>query len=155
MTDSIDDVVRRLVDERDVIGLTVRYCHALDARDFEALRAVFLPDATADLAGVDAIGVDAIIRRCRETLERCDATQHLVGNHLVTLEGDDGVSECEVHAQHVRRGADGGSTFTLGGRYRDRVVRAADGWRIAHRDLQVVWVTGNGGVLGGGARPAN
>jgi hypothetical protein len=71
-----------------------------------------------------------------------------VGNHVVTLDGDAATAQCEVQAQHVRRGVDGGSTFTLGGRYRDRLTRTPDGWRIAHRDLEVVWVAGNPAVLG-------
>ncbi|MCJ7439204.1 MAG: nuclear transport factor 2 family protein [Acidimicrobiia bacterium] len=148
MTDSIDEAVRRLVDEREIVGLAVRYCLAVDARDYDALRDVFVADATACFAGRDEIGLEAIIGRCRDTLDPCDATQHLVSNHLVTLEGDTATAQCELQAQHVRRGGDGGSTFTLGGRYRDRVTRTPAGWRIAHRELEVVWIAGNPGVLG-------
>jgi 3-phenylpropionate/cinnamic acid dioxygenase small subunit len=148
MTDSIDEVVRRLVDEREIIGLAVRYCTALDARDYDALRSIFVADATARLGGIDEIGIDAIIERCRRNLDPCNATQHLVGNHLVTLDRDTATAECEVQAQHVRRGVDGGSAFTLGGRYHDRVARTPAGWRIVHRDLEVVWIAGNPGVLG-------
>ena len=148
MTESIDEVVRRLVDEREIIGLAVRYCHAVDARDYDALRDVFVADATADLAGIGEVGLEAIIARCRRVLDPCNATQHLVGNHLVTLDGDTATAQCEVQAQHIRRGVDGGSTFTLGGRYRDQVTRTPAGWRITHRDLETSWVTGNPGVLG-------
>ena len=76
------------------------------------------------------------------------ATLHLVGSHLVTLDGDTATAQCEAQAQHVRRGVDGGSTFTLGGRYRDQVTRTPAGWRITHRDLETSWVTGNPAVLG-------
>ena len=148
MTDSIDEVVRRLVDEREIIKLAVRYCHAVDARDYDALHDVFVANATACLAGRNEIGLEAIIARCRRVLDPCNATQHLVGNHLVTLDGDTATAQCEVQAQHVRRGVDGGSTFTLGGRYRDRLTRTPAGWRITHRDLEVAWIAGNPGVLG-------
>jgi len=148
MSDSIDAAVRQLLDEREIIGLAVRYCQAMDARDYDALHDIFVADATACLAGIDEIGLEAIIARCSRVLDPCNATQHLVGNHLVTLDGDTATAQCEVQAQHVRRGVEGGSTFTLGGRYRDQVTRTPAGWRITHRDLETSWVTGNPGVLG-------
>lgn len=148
MSDALEAAVRELVDERAIIGLAVRYCRAVDARDHEALRDLFVPHATARLADDDLVGVDAIIEQCRVTLDPLDVTQHLVGGHLVTIDGDAATSECDLQAQHVRKGTEGGSRFLLGGRYRDRCIRTADGWRITHRDLDITWFSGNPAVLG-------
>jgi hypothetical protein len=134
-------------DRDDIIDLAVRYTWALDTKNLDDLRNVFLADATADLRGVECEGVDAIISRIGGSVLRLDATQHLVGNHQVTVDGDTGTHRCHLQSQHVRRGADGGDNFIVGGYYQDRVVRTTDGWRIAHRLMQQTWSEGNPGVV--------
>ena len=62
----------------------------------------------------------------------------------VRVDGDAATSRCYLQAQHVV----GAATFLLGGRYEDRLVRTADGWRIAHRDLITMWTTGDPSILG-------
>jgi hypothetical protein len=134
-------------DRDDIIDLAVRYTWALDTKNLDDLRNVFLADATADLRGVECEGVDAIISRIGGSVLRLDATQHLVGNHQVTVDGDTGTHRCHLQSQHVRRGADGGDNFIVGGYYQDRVVRTTDGWRIAHRLMQQTWSEGNPEVV--------
>lgn len=134
-------------DRDDIIDLAVRYTWALDTKNLDDLRNVFLPDATASLRGVECTGVDAIISRIGGAVLRLDATQHLVGNHQVTIDGDTGTHRCHLQSQHVRRGADGGDNFIVGGFYEDRVVRTGNGWRIAHRLMQQTWSEGNPEVV--------
>lgn len=147
MSDSLEAIVRELADERAIIQLAVRYCRAVDARDYAALRDLFVPDATAHLGDADPEGIDAIIDHLRRALDPCDVTQHLVGGHLVTVDADTATAECDLHAQHVRKGTEGGSRFILGGRYRDRLARTDDGWRITRRDLDFTWFSGNPAVI--------
>lgn len=134
-------------DREDIIDLAVRYTWALDTKNLDDLRNVFLADATASLRGVECEGVEAIISRIGGSVLRLDATQHLVGNHQVMVEGDTGTHRCHLQSQHVRRGTDGGDNFIVGGYYQDRVVRTTDGWRIAHRLMQQTWSEGNPGVV--------
>ncbi len=139
-----NDSVAVLLDERDIVAIALRYCRALDTKDWPALANVFLPDATADLSsGVDLIGLDAIVGRIRTALEHLDESQHLVGNHEVVVTGDTATHRCYLQAQHIRRAATGGPNFLVGGRYEDRLVRTPEGWRIAHRTLAVMWTDGN------------
>jgi hypothetical protein len=141
----------KLLDERDIVAVAFRYCRALDTKDWPLLGEVFLPDSTADLSsGVDLIGIDAIVQRIRTALEHLDLSQHLVGNHEVTIDGDTATHQCYLQAQHVRQAATGGPNYLVGGQYRDRLVRTADGWRIAHRTLTVMWTDGNLAVVRGG-----
>ena len=84
-------------------------------------------------AASSATGVDEIIARIGGAILRLDHTQHLVGNHQVTVDGDTGTHRCHLQSQHVLEGCEGGDNFIVGGYYEDRVVRTADGWRIAHR----------------------
>jgi hypothetical protein len=133
-------------DREDIIDLAVRYTWALDTRNFEDLRNVFLPDATAMLRGVECNGVDEIIARVSGSILRLDRTQHLVGNHQVTVDGDTGTHRCHLQGQHVKEGTPGGDNFIVAGFYDDRVVRAPDGWRIVHRLMQQTWTEGNPAV---------
>ena len=137
----------QLADRRALVDLTIAYSYALDDRRFDDLDDVFLPAATAEL-GRPLEGRDAIKDRIRDALVPLDASQHLVATHQVRLDGDRATGCCYLQAQHVRAGTDGGSLFMVGGRYEDRYVRTADGWRIARRALVVLWTDGNPAVLG-------
>jgi 3-phenylpropionate/cinnamic acid dioxygenase small subunit len=142
--------LQTLLDERDIVAIAHRYCRALDTKDWDTLRDVFISDATGDLASSSTlVGVDAIIGRIRGALERLDDSQHLVGNHEVIVDGDAATHRCYLQAQHVRKAASGGPNYIVAGRYEDDLVRTEHGWRIAHRRLVVMWTDGNVAVAHG------
>ena len=140
-----------LVDRQAIVDLTIAYCWALDTKQWDALDDVFLPDATALLATPAPLqGVEAIKERVQRALVPLDDSQHLVANHQVAVDGDEATCRCYLQARHVRHaaaGADGGPHFIIGGRYEDRMVRTAQGWRIAHRELVSMWREGNPTVI--------
>lgn len=136
MADRTQDVI-------DIIDIAVNYTWALDTKQLDLLRDVFLPDATGMLRGVECNGVDAIIERIGGAILRLDATQHMVGNHQVRVDGDTATHRCHLQSQHVKHGTPGGDNFIVGGYYDDRFVRTPAGWRIAHRTMQQLWVEGN------------
>jgi ketosteroid isomerase-like protein len=131
------------MDQQMIIDVTVAYTWALDTKQLDQLRDVFTPDATAVLRGVACAGRDAIIERIGPAITRLDATQHLIGNHHVVVNGDTATCRCQLQSQHVKAGVEGGDTYLIGGTYDDRLVRTADGWRIAHRVMTQTWATGN------------
>jgi len=148
MSTPTDDTLRSLLDERDIVALAARYCRALDTKDWPLLSEVFLPDATAELGVPNLLeGIDAIRHRIRTALEFLDDSQHLVGNHEVTVDGDTGTHRCYLQAQHIREVPDGSPNYMIAGRYEDRVQRTPDGWRLAHRTLTVMWSEGNLAVV--------
>ena len=134
-------------DRQAIVDLTIAYTWALDTKQFDALRDVFAPDATAELRGVECTGLDAIIERISKALQPLDASQHLLGNHQVTLDGDRARSRCQLQSQHVRHGTAGGDNFVIGGVYEDELVRTASGWRITRRVMREVWSDGNYDVV--------
>ena len=135
-------------DEQAIIDLAIAYTWALDTKQLDDLRSVFAPDATADLNGVQCDGLDAIIARIERPISRLDATQHLVGNHQVTVDGDTATHRCHLQSQHVKRGTQGGDNFLIGGTYEDRLARTPEGWRITHRTLTGGVDGGNPAVIG-------
>ncbi len=136
-----------MADREDVIDVAINYTWALDTKQLDLLREVFTPDATGMLRGVECIGVDAIIERIGGSILRLDATQHLVGNHQVRIDGDSATHRCHLQSQHVKHGTPGGDNLIVGGFYDDRLVRTPDGWRIAHRTMQQTWIEGNPAVV--------
>lgn len=136
-----------MADREDIIDTAIAYTWALDTKQLERLRDVFLPDATAMLRGVECNGVDAIIERIGGSILRLDATQHLVGNHQVVIDGDTATHRCHLQSQHVKVGTPGGDNYIVGGDYDDRLVRTPAGWRIVHRTMQQTWSEGNHDVV--------
>jgi 3-phenylpropionate/cinnamic acid dioxygenase small subunit len=137
-----------LVDRQAIVDVCASYALSLDSRDWVRLRTCFTEDAVADYGGIGASeGYEAIETTCRAALEPLSASQHLLGNHLVRLEGDGADSTCYFQAQHVMDGLSDGTQYVVAGRYDDRFVRTSSGWRISHRTLSVMWTSGNPAVL--------
>lgn len=137
-----------LVDRMAIVDLTVRYAWALDTRRWAELDHVFTPDATAHLTEpLDSR--EAIKERVRRALEVLDASQHIVANHQIVIDGDRASCRCYLHAQHVRRTAEGSPNFVVAGHYEDQLARTVDGWRITRRDLVITWTDGNPAVVRG------
>jgi len=135
-------------DQLDITNVTIAYTWALDTKNYDGLDQVLLADATADLASPTTLqGVDAIKARIARTLDPLDDSQHIVSNHQIDVDGDEATCRCYLHAQHVRRGVEGGENYVIGGRYEDRLVRTRDGWRIAYRKLVSMWREGNAAVV--------
>src|SRR5581483_2694029 len=100
-----------------------------------AVASVFTDDGAADygeLGGVNT-GAATIAAFCRSALAGLDASQHLITNEVVELDGDRGRARCYFQAQHVYRGAEGGDHYLVGGTYEDELVRTPEGWRIRRR----------------------
>jgi 3-phenylpropionate/cinnamic acid dioxygenase small subunit len=142
------DTLRYLVDRFEISDLLARYSTALDSRDWELLREVFVPDASCDYGSLGhPRSVEEIIALVRGTLDGLDATEHLIGNVVAAVDGDEATAEAYVIAQHMRRGARGGDDYLIGARYSDRLARTPDGWRIKHRTIHRMWWTGNRDVI--------
>jgi hypothetical protein len=136
-----------LADTAAIVRLTHDYCWALDTREWERLRLIFVPDVVAHLGAGGQRGVDEVIARTSRALSHLDASQHTVSTHDVVITGDSATGRCYLHAQHVRRGIPGGDNFVIGGRYDDHYVRTSNGWRIAERRLTMIWFEGNPAVV--------
>lgn len=134
-------------DKEAIVDLAIAYTWALDTRNFDALDDIFLPDANGMLHGIECTGRDAIKQRIGGAVGWFDITQHLVGNHQVTVDGDTATHRAQVHAMHVKNGTPGGDQFIVAGYYDDKLVRTPQGWRIAFRLMQGSWTSGNPGVL--------
>ena len=141
------------VEERTaIVDVTTRMAWLADRRDWDALAGVFAEQVQLDytsLTGGEPATLAAadIVAGWRRGLGGLDATQHLVSNHLVDIEGDRAVATAQFQATHVLANPHGDPVWTLGGRYRFGLVRGGDGWRIDAVTMTVTWATGNQQVM--------
>jgi ketosteroid isomerase-like protein len=141
------DALQQLVDQREIADLCARYTSALDTKDWQLLESCFTTDPVFVHPGGRLQGFPAILARTSAALEPLDATQHLLGNVVVVVDGDAATATSYFQAQHVRAGTPGGDTYLIAGSYTDRLVRASDGWRIAERVQAYMWRDGNREVV--------
>ena len=131
----------------EIVSLTVKYCWALDERDWDSLSEVFSSDAYAKYGVTEHKGIDSIIEKCQKALLPLDFSHHMVTNHVVELEGDEATCKCYFQAQHVRNSTPGGVNFIIAGKYEDELTRINGEWKISSRVLTKIWTEGNEKVV--------
>lgn len=138
-----------LQDHLDIVGLHHRYAWSLDHRDWLGLADCFVEDAVVDYGalGGELEGATVVAEFCRSVLEGLDASQHLIGNTMVELDGDEAAATCYFQAQHVFVSDNGANTYLVAGTYTDHLRRVEGGWRIVRRTLTPMWRDGNAGVF--------
>ncbi len=132
-----------------VSGAFTRMLHALDLRDWQAVRDAFADHVDVDyssLAGQPPATVsgDDLIGGWRSSVGAFDVTQHLTGP-AATAEMPAGEMKLATHVRAFHRisGAAGGETWTIGGHYHARLVHRRAGWRIIGLTLKVLYQEGN------------
>ena len=136
--------VEYLADRLEIDDLLTRYATALDAGDWDRWASCFTPDAFLDYSAVG--GIKGRLPEVRDWLARVmkmfPVRQHIVANRSVTIEGDTATSLSYVF-NPMGVGEPGGAIqlFFEGAAYRDRLVRTADGWRIAERVEEACYST--------------
>jgi ketosteroid isomerase-like protein len=140
MEDDMARTMDELIDEAAIKEVQVRYCRAADRVDFEALRACFHPDATADY-GHGVWSLDEYMAHAREMTAKFIATTHNTGNQLVEVAGDVAWAEHYTVATHRRPFDEQGETSDMiaSVRYIDKMERRSGRWRIARRMMVLDW----------------
>lgn len=124
--------LERLVGRDEIRQLAYRYAWAIDARDLDALVALFVPDVQV---GRDASGRDALRDSFDASLRDIGVSILFVGNHLIDFQDPDhatGVVYCRGQIQ------DGERWIEQAIQYRDRYERRAGEWRFVRRH-HVLW----------------
>ena len=142
-----------LADRLAIIDTVVAYATAIDTRNWDLFASLFTPDALWEYKAGDErhTGPVQIVGRVQPTIDLLDATQHLLTNHVVAIEGDTAAHACYYLAQHLL----GDRRFLAAGRYTDELRRTDGRWRISSRVLVGTWSEGDPAILrpDGFARP--
>jgi hypothetical protein len=141
-----------LRDRLEIIELTSDLLLSIDARDWAAAQELFTDPVYIDYTSLNgrepqSLTPAELIGGWRQALDHLEATQHLQGNHVIVLDGDEATCATNVQGTHVLPNATGGPIWTVGGRYDFQLTRTPSGWRIAAMTLTVKWATGNQRIM--------
>jgi hypothetical protein len=129
-----------LLDRLAIQDTITRGCTAIDTRTPDLFDQVFTPDAVVDYSPlVDPMDYPGFRRWSQAWVDGAAANfhgwQHLLSNMVVEIDGDTASASTDFYNPLV---ANDQSVIHSYGRYHDRLVRTAAGWRIAHRKTQAL-----------------
>ena len=140
--------IDQLVEKQKIIDLTIAYTWIIDHGPRDNLKEIFTDDAVFIIDVRHLNGIDEIMGKIERTLGGLSASQHIISNHQVMVDGKNATCSCYLHAQHTLHGTEGGDNYVMAGRYIDKLSQVDDEWRITERQLILDWVEGNPNVLG-------
>ncbi|MEU8138068.1 nuclear transport factor 2 family protein [Streptodolium elevatio] len=119
-----------------------------DRRAWDRLREVFAPKVRLDYTSLNGgepaeLAADDVVAGWSQVLGAYDATQHLITNHLVDVDGDTAVCTAAFQATHRLANPFGAPLWTLGGNYRFDLARSEGRWQITGVVMTVTWADGN------------
>ncbi len=146
--DSVKEALGLLLDRTEIVDVVTRVATLADARDWSALRSLFADEVELDHTSLDGgepetLRSDDLVEVWRKTFSGFDATQHVLGNHLARVSGDEATCTAYVRASHYLVNYQGGDVWTLGGRYDYGLARTSRSWKIAKSKLTFLWAEGN------------
>ena len=129
-------------DHDELRALAQRYSRAVDARDLDALAALFDAGAVVEGSrGKQSIAEWLDTMRAPRTFP---TSMHVLGDPLITLGhgGDPDSAQLDTYAVVYQLGDRnaGQADLTLGIRYLDDVIRHEGRWVIRHRVAQTLWM---------------
>ena len=128
--------LQQISDRIEIHDLLVRYSHAIDTRDFDALDRVFTPDAFIDYSSMGGAkgSLPEIKEFLRKAMAQFSGFQHMIANSMIELRGDSATGRTICHNPMVMTRPDGQThVFYCGLWYVDELVRTPEGWRIRKR----------------------
>lgn len=127
-----------LADREAIRDCLFRYSRGTDRCDEEMLRSAYWPDAIDN--HLDFHGTrDEFIAWSIPILKTMDQSQHIIGNILIRLHGEQASVESYFYGFH-RMVIDGAPRDNIGaGRYLDTFERRGEEWRILRRKVIVDW----------------
>lgn len=128
-------------DRHEIEELLDRYATIIDAREYERLPEIFLPDAVLDYSssGAEPGPLFPVAGWIEKGLSLFARSQHMIMNKQVELAGDKATSRALFFNPLV---AKDGAVMFVGGEYRDQWLRTPLGWRVIERVQETSWTFG-------------
>src|SRR5262249_38217240 len=142
-----------LFDRAEISDCQLRYATGLDMRDWKLFRSCFADEIEVDFSsifggdGPRRVTGDRWAEAARRTISGLQATQHMITNHVITVDGDGATCIASLQARHHLPNDKGESSQTMYGYYTNHFVRTAQGWKIKSCKLTVTWNEGNWGLF--------
>ncbi len=119
-----------------------------DLRQWSQLQELFTEEVTIDYTSlfegeVQNISSQQLMTQWQSLLPGFDATQHLITNHQITVNGDKATVLAYVRATHKL----GDEMWVVGGYYVDELVRTDEGWKIKAIQYNALYEEGDRSLL--------
>ncbi len=140
-------------DHQAICEVRYRYALGLDTRDWELYRSIFADEVEIDFSsfsgdpGRGVMSAEDWVTQCRVLFTGLDASQHVMTNPMVTVDGDHARCRMYMTADHYFANDQGGDRFVIGGYYDDRLVRTGDAWLLEAVTLTMFWQRGNRQIM--------
>lgn len=139
MTTKVTRIMGELADREAIRECLYRYARGVDRLDADMVRSAYWPDCIDEHMGFTG-NAEEFIAWSFPIMESMDQTMHLIGNVLITLNGDEADAESYFYGIHRVNLPDQGKSDVIGaGRYLDRFAKHDDEWRIARRLVVTDW----------------
>jgi len=143
------------MEDNDFVAITRKlyeYALGIDTRDWDLYRSIFCDEITADFRSYDGgthatLAADDWVAGLKVQFAGLDATQHVMSNPVVDIDGDTARCRMYMKAEHFLQNSSGSPDFAIGGYYDDRLIRSEAGWLIESVTLNVFWSRGNRGIM--------
>ena len=142
------DIMQALKDKADIQETILKYATGLDRRDFALYRSIFADQVEIDFSSFSGappstMSGDDWAAQVQQLLPGFDATQHVLTNFVINVQGDEAKANVYMQAEHFIANSDGDNSHTLGGYYDHKLRRKGEGWEIHATTLTVTWSRGN------------
>ena len=152
-----DAALQLLLDRAAISDVVNAYATGLDRRDWALYRSIFSDEIEMDFASVGLrtgpYTAEAWVRSAQTLFAGFSATQHTSSNHVHEIHGESATCMSNMQAEHFvsREPGDGldapdADRWTIGGYYRNELVRTPAGWKLKRVALIVTWSRGNAEV---------
>lgn len=125
--------LRRLLDEREIHEVLLRYCRGVDRCDAQLLATCYHPDTVGDHGNWVAYGADAPDAIIERVKPGTDPAIHFLGNVGIEVEDDTAFAESYLLAFRCIQREGSSYTRTRALRFIDRFTRRGGRWRIRGR----------------------
>ena len=135
------------IEREKIVELICRFGVAIDQRNWNKFRALFANSVEFDYSSIgdvsSVLNPDEIVENARGIFEGFEATQHVITNHQIEVEGDTANCLAYIRAMHILPNDKGEPWFEIGGYYSGKLVRVESDWKIKCWRFSVYWSRGN------------
>jgi hypothetical protein len=134
--------IRDMLDREAIRDCVARLARGEDRRSANLIRSCWWPEAHFDY-GVHSGNFESYLAWVVPGDDAVRNTQHLIGQSVIVLEGEQAKAETHVFSYHRIGAGSGGDAgdgdSCIGGRYLDSFEKRGDQWRIARRVMLYDW----------------
>jgi|SRR6516165_4023886 hypothetical protein len=136
----MDERLQEMLDHHEIKKTLAEYCHGCDRADEPHMASIYAAESWDDHGDIKAPGTEFAEKMTARIIETTETLSHLLGQSMITVNGDEAGAETYFLAVAKTARGDGKSLCNqLGGRYVDTLVRENGRWLVKHRAVVKDW----------------